>query len=84
MDFLRKAKRKKDGKLWSGKWLLIQEIKKDHNTERFYLIATNLNAKNNYGDNDRIFRLEEFEEFRFSASELDNILNRRQPKGRGV
>ena len=43
--YLRKAKRKKDGSLWSGKWLVIQEIKKDHNTERFYLIATNLNLK---------------------------------------
>ena len=81
MDKIRKAKRKKDGSLWSGKWLLIQEIKKDPNTERFYLIATNLNAKNNYGDNDRVFNLTEFDEFRFSAFELDNILNKRQPKG---
>tara|TARA_R100000664_G_C2659984_1_gene76638 strand:- start:178 stop:429 length:252 start_codon:yes stop_codon:yes gene_type:complete len=77
---LSKAKRKKDGELWSGKWLLIQEIKKDHNTENFYLTATNINSKNNYGDNDRIFKLSEFEEFRFSAFELDNILNKRQPR----
>ena len=77
---LSKAKRKKDGELWSGKWLLIQEIKKDHNTENFYLTAPNINSKNNYGDNDRIFKLSEFEEFRFSAFELDNILNKRQPR----
>jgi len=71
---LSKAKRKKDGKLWSGKWLEIKEIKRDHTTERFYLLAK-------LGVTEwRSFKLEEFEEFRFSSFELDNILNRRQPR----
>ena len=71
---LSKAKRKKDGELWSGKWLEIREIKRDHNTERFYLLAK-------LGVTEwRSFKLEEFEEFRFSSFELDNILNRRQPR----
>lgn len=75
MDYLSKAKRKKDGSLWSGKWLEIQEIRRDPTTEKFHLSAK-------LGVTEwRSFNLEEFEEFRFSAFELDNILNKRQPKG---
>tara|TARA_B100000214_G_C23863598_1_gene579239 strand:+ start:535 stop:780 length:246 start_codon:yes stop_codon:yes gene_type:complete len=74
-----KAKRKQDKHLWAGKWLNVSEIKKDNETERFYLIAYNMNSKNNYGDDGRIFKLEEFEEFKLSPSHLENILTRRQP-----
>tara|TARA_R100000353_G_scaffold81791_1_gene61473 strand:+ start:444 stop:677 length:234 start_codon:yes stop_codon:yes gene_type:complete len=75
MDYLSKAKRKKDGSLWSGKWLEIKEIRRDPNTEKFHLLAK-------LGITEwRSFKLGEFEEFRFSAFELDNILNKRQPKG---
>lgn len=71
-----KAKRKQDKHLWAGKWLNISEIKKDNNTERFYFIAYNMNSKNNYGDDGRTFKLEEFEEFKLSPSHLEQIFNR--------
>tara|TARA_B100000242_G_scaffold138801_1_gene98533 strand:+ start:109 stop:405 length:297 start_codon:yes stop_codon:yes gene_type:complete len=71
-----RAKRKKDKDLWAGKWLNVSEIKKDSITEKFYLIAYNMNSRNNYGDDGRTFELDRFEEFKLSPSHLEQIFNR--------